>query len=52
MLGSWVGVLFEVLFIPTFAVRAVLEERQLKAELKGYDEYLQKVRCRFIPGIC
>jgi hypothetical protein len=41
-----------VLFIPTLAVRAVLEERELKAELEGCDEYLHEGRYRVIPGIC
>jgi protein-S-isoprenylcysteine O-methyltransferase Ste14 len=51
LLGSWLGVLFEVIFFVMFGVRAVLEERQLGEQLKGYSEYLEKVRYRFIPYV-
>jgi protein-S-isoprenylcysteine O-methyltransferase Ste14 len=33
------------------AVRAVLEENTLKAELEGYAAYAARVRYRLVPGI-
>ena len=33
------------------AVRAVLEERLLREELKGYDAYMARVKYRFIPHV-
>ena len=35
----------------TFIVRTALEDRTLKAELDGYQEYAQKVRYRLLPGV-
>jgi protein-S-isoprenylcysteine O-methyltransferase Ste14 len=32
-------------------VRTALEDRSLKAELKGYDDYALDVRYRLLPGI-
>jgi protein-S-isoprenylcysteine O-methyltransferase Ste14 len=31
------------------ALRAVMEERVLKAELEGYADYAERVRFRFVP---
>jgi len=31
--------------------RAVGEERMLRRELTGYDDYAQRVRYRLIPGV-
>jgi len=31
--------------------RTMLEDRTLRAELTGYDEYARRVRYRLIPGI-
>ncbi len=39
------GALFTVLI----GVRAVLEERMLKAELAGYVDYANRVRYRLVP---
>jgi protein-S-isoprenylcysteine O-methyltransferase Ste14 len=33
------------------AVRAVLEERMLREQLKGYDAYMAQVKHRFIPHV-
>jgi protein-S-isoprenylcysteine O-methyltransferase Ste14 len=33
------------------ALRAVLEERTLKAELEGYADYAKRVCYRFVPYI-
>jgi protein-S-isoprenylcysteine O-methyltransferase Ste14 len=51
MLGSWLGVVSGLLLIIVIARRAVLEERTLRQELPGYDEYMAKVHHRLIPGI-
>lgn len=31
--------------------RTALEDRTLKRELEGYDEYARRVRCRLVPGL-
>lgn len=49
LLGSWWGLLAGALFVFLLAGRAVLEERTLKAELKGYADYAAKVRYRLVP---
>jgi len=51
LLGSWYGLLAGLVLIVAFAFRAVHEERTLRAELPGYDEYMALVRDRFIPGV-
>jgi len=51
MLGSWWGLLVSPLLIVLLALRAVLEERTLKAELEGYADYAKRVRYRFVPHI-
>jgi protein-S-isoprenylcysteine O-methyltransferase Ste14 len=51
VLGSWYA-LIPALCIPilvTFRIRD--EEKQLLAGLKGYDQYLRKVRYRLVPFI-
>ena len=50
-LGSWYGVLFGPVFAGMLAVRAVLEERLLREQLKGYDTYMARVKYRFIPHV-
>lgn len=51
LLGSWWGIIWGFGLIILLGVRAVFEEQTLKAELAGYDTYMQKVRYRFIPYI-
>src|SRR5471032_479434 len=51
LLGSWWGVVAVPLLIAGMAPRAVGEERMLRRELSGYDEYTRRVRFRLIPGI-
>jgi protein-S-isoprenylcysteine O-methyltransferase Ste14 len=51
LLGSWLGLLFSALFILGIAWRAVQEERVLRAELSGYDDYAARVRYRLIPFV-
>ncbi|MBN2531365.1 MAG: isoprenylcysteine carboxylmethyltransferase family protein [Spirochaetales bacterium] len=50
-LGSLIG-LIPVIFLPfIYAVRIRKEEQMLLRDLKGYDEYRQKVKYRLIPEI-
>jgi protein-S-isoprenylcysteine O-methyltransferase Ste14 len=51
LLGSWWGVVAVPLLVVGMAPRAVGEERMLRRELSGYDEYARRVRFRLIPGI-
>jgi protein-S-isoprenylcysteine O-methyltransferase Ste14 len=51
LLGSWWGVIAAPLLVVGMAPRAVGEERMLRRELSGYDEYARRVRFRLIPGI-
>jgi len=51
LLGSWWGLLLTPVLIAVLAIRAVLEERTLKAELEGYTDYAKRVRYRFVPHI-
>jgi protein-S-isoprenylcysteine O-methyltransferase Ste14 len=49
LLGSWWGLVVGALFTVLIGVRAVLEERMLKAELAGYVDYANRVRYRLVP---
>jgi protein-S-isoprenylcysteine O-methyltransferase Ste14 len=49
LLGSWWGLLAGALFTALIGVRAVLEERMLRAELVGYVDYANRVRYRLVP---
>ncbi len=40
-----------VVYIGLFAVRTVLEDRTLQAELPGYREYLRITRYRLLPHL-
>lgn len=51
LLGSWYGLLLFALFLPALFVRIVLEERTLRQELSGYEEYMQQVKYRLVPYI-
>ncbi len=51
LLGSWWGLGVVPLMIVGLACRAVGEERMLRRELAGYDEYARGVRWRLIPRI-
>jgi protein-S-isoprenylcysteine O-methyltransferase Ste14 len=50
-LGSSRGLLFTPLFVGWFAWRLLDEERFLRANLRGYDEYMRAVRYRLAPYI-
>jgi protein-S-isoprenylcysteine O-methyltransferase Ste14 len=51
LLGSWYGLALAPFMMAVLAVRAVMEERMLVAELEGYAEYAARVRYRLIPLI-
>lgn len=51
LLGSLWGLIPGFALIIILAVRSVGEEKTLKQGLEGYDEYMKKVRWRFIPYI-
>jgi protein-S-isoprenylcysteine O-methyltransferase Ste14 len=51
LLGSWIGLVLGVVIVATVAWRAVREERMLREELDGYEDYMSRVRFRLIPGI-
>ena len=50
-LGSWLGLLWIAAFFPVLAWRLLDEERFLRQNLPGYDEYTQKVRYRLVPHV-
>jgi protein-S-isoprenylcysteine O-methyltransferase Ste14 len=50
-LGSYLAVLFAVIPVTFLIVRLCLEERFLRRELPGYDDYTLRVRHRLIPGL-
>src|SRR5262245_1604924 len=50
-LGSWLALAPAALILAVFSVRITLEERLLRAELAGYDEYTRDVRARLVPGV-
>jgi len=51
LLGSWWGLVMALVIVLLLAVRAVMEERTLMAELPGYTDYATRVRYRFVPFI-
>ena len=51
LLGSWYGILLGSILVCIFVIRALLEERMLQKELKGYDIYMVQVKYRLIPYI-
>jgi protein-S-isoprenylcysteine O-methyltransferase Ste14 len=51
LLGSWWGLAGAAVLILVMAMRAVLEERALHAELDGYADYAARVRYRLVPHL-
>ena len=51
LLGSWWAFVPAVASTVGLIVRTVLEDRTLREELAGYEEYAQRVRYRLVPGI-
>ena len=50
-LGSRFGFIPALLLVVLLAIRTVLEDRTLHAELPGYPEYASKTRYKLLPGI-
>ena len=50
-LGSYWAVIPALFIIPVLIIRILDEEKELLDNLKGYREYLQKVRYRIFPGV-
>jgi protein-S-isoprenylcysteine O-methyltransferase Ste14 len=50
-LDSYWGLLAVVLAVPILAARIDDEEKMLRQELDGYDEYINKVHYRLVPGV-
>jgi protein-S-isoprenylcysteine O-methyltransferase Ste14 len=50
-LGSWASIVPLLGMLPFLFVRTVGEDRYLRGNLPGYDEYAQRVRYRLVPGI-
>ena len=50
-LGSWWGIPVGLVLCAVIVVRLFDEERQLAADLSGYEEYRRKVPYRIVPGI-
>jgi protein-S-isoprenylcysteine O-methyltransferase Ste14 len=48
-LGSWGGLSILALMLPILVWRILDEEKLLKKDLPGYNEYMQKVRYRLCP---
>jgi protein-S-isoprenylcysteine O-methyltransferase Ste14 len=51
MLGSWWGLALTPLIIGALSFRTLGEERMLRTELAGYEDYARRVRWRYAPGI-
>jgi protein-S-isoprenylcysteine O-methyltransferase Ste14 len=51
LLGSWIGLAMTPLFIAMLGARTIMEERTLMTGLRGYADYVARVRYRFMPGI-
>jgi protein-S-isoprenylcysteine O-methyltransferase Ste14 len=49
LFGSWWGMLWATVMVTLIAARIRVEERTLRKDLHGYDEYAVKVRYRLIP---
>jgi protein-S-isoprenylcysteine O-methyltransferase Ste14 len=50
-LDSYWGLVTLVPGVAVLALRIVDEEKMLREELNGYDEYIQKVHYRLVPGV-
>jgi protein-S-isoprenylcysteine O-methyltransferase Ste14 len=48
-LESYATAILSIVPIGTLAMRILIEEQFLRQELKGYDAYTERVRCRLIP---
>jgi protein-S-isoprenylcysteine O-methyltransferase Ste14 len=50
-LGSLWALIPAILLCPLLVLRTIWEDRTLRDELAGYEEYTQRVRYRLIPGV-
>jgi protein-S-isoprenylcysteine O-methyltransferase Ste14 len=50
-LGAWWWVLLSILCFPVLVWRILDEERILRRDLRGYTEYMQRVRYRLVPYV-
>ena len=50
-LGSFWALIPAVMVCMLLVVRTIWEDRTLRDELSGYEEYAQRVRYRLIPGV-
>ena len=50
-LGSYWAVVPMIFVIPVIIARILNEEKVLKRDLDGYEEYMQKTRYKIIPGV-
>jgi len=51
MLGSMWALIPAVIAVLALVARTALEDRMLREELPGYEEYAQRVRYRLVPGV-
>lgn len=51
VLGSWWSFGLMLLYLPVIVARTIDEERLLCKELKGYEEYCQRIRWRIFPFV-
>jgi len=51
VLGSWWGLVFLLITLPSLAVRILDEEKLLRKDLPGYADYKHKVQYRLVPGL-
>ncbi|QKD03601.1 methyltransferase family protein [Mesorhizobium loti] len=51
LLGSWWGLASVLVFVVLLAIRTFIEEKTLRAGLRGYDDYANEVRYRLIPMV-
>jgi len=49
LLGSWWGLASVLVLVVLLGIRIGVEEKELRAGLKGYDDYAARVRHRLIP---
>jgi protein-S-isoprenylcysteine O-methyltransferase Ste14 len=51
VLGSWYTLMPSLAIDVLFTVRTAKEDKMLREELPGYEDYAQRVRYRLIPGV-
>ena len=51
LLGSWWGLAWALVLVGLLVIRIRIEEKALRAELPGYEDYAARVRYRLIPRV-